>query len=780
MKPIHVKVAGILLSLSLACTVPLLAKKKDTPASSPAELKRAVHALNRLTFGPRPGDVQRVAAIGVDAWIDQQLHPGKIDDAALEGRLGPFRTLRMSTREVAEDFPDGGVVKQVMDGKRPMPSDTAKRAVYQVQIARQEAKQEEKREKKAEAVSNSSGTVQPPANVAAESVEPKATSVSSASSNAMSGAAGSSTAMEAAAGGDAENGMMSGASRSDGNAANAIAANSSAMGDPAASGSERSMSTVRSVPSEMRPAAEDADAKRREEHLYADLEIQKLPELPPDQRYKKILAMSVDEQVAFADLLRGGKGQDFLAGMDSKQKETLQAMNNPQGVVTDELLQAKVLRAVYSERQLEEVMTDFWFNHFNVYVGKGPDRLMLANYEQDVIRPRAMGKFEDLLVATAKSPAMLFYLDNWLSVGPGSMKALGAPAGPRGRYGYPPRPVKKNAKQNSGLNENYGRELLELHTLSVNGGYLQRDVTEAAKVFTGWTIDKPNDGGGFKYDASMHEPGPKFVLGHRIKPKGEGEGLELLHRLATSPQTAHFISLKLAQRFVSDDPPADLVDKLAKIFLKKKGDIREVLTTLFHSPEFWADGTYRAKVKTPLEFVASAVRVTGAEVDDALPLARQLGNMGMPLYGAQPPTGYSMKAETWVNSSALLNRMNFALALSSGKIKGVKMDSAQLAGQWALPVDSTLALPILENNLLAGDVSKQTHDSIAAQIVDAKKVDTKNGAAKNAAPEKKSADSDRDRDKQAQNPRKAVDAARPANVSMMAGLLLGSPEFQRR
>jgi len=773
MKTVHIKVAGVLLSVSLACAVPLLAKKKDSPASSPAEQKRAVHALNRLTFGPRPGDVQRVMAIGVDAWIDQQLHPGKINDEALESRLAPFRTLRMSPREVAEDFPDGGLVKQVMDGKKSMPSDAAKRAVYQVQIARQEAKQEEKRERKAESAGDAAGTAQ-----TAASAEPKMASVSGASSSStMSGAAGSSATMETAAGGNAENGMMSATGKSEGSAANGNVSSSSA-----ASGAENFMPAARSVPSETKTAVEDPEAKRREERLYADLEIQKLPELPPDQRYKKILAMSVDDQVAFADSLRGGKGQDALAGMDPKQKETLQAMNNPQGVVTDELLQAKVLRAVYSERQLEEVMTDFWFNHFNIYVGKGPDRLMLANYEQDVIRPRAMGKFEDLLVATAKSPAMLFYLDNWLSVGPGSMKALGISVGPRGRYGYPPRPPKKNAKQNSGLNENYGRELLELHTLSVNGGYSQRDVTEAAKVFTGWTIDKPNDGGGFKYDPTMHEPGPKFVLGHHIKPKGEGEGLELLHRLATSPQTAHFISLKLAQRFVSDDPPEQLVDQMAKTFLKKKGDIREVLSTLFHSPEFWSDGAYRAKVKTPLEFVASAVRVTGAELDDALPLARQLGNMGMPLYGAQPPTGYSMKAETWVNSSALLNRMNFALALSSGKIKGVKLDSAQLTNQWALPVDSTLALPILENNLLAGDVSKQTHDSIAAQIVDTKSVDAKSmdakvagakivGAkivdAKNAPPERKPS-------------RKAADVAQPTNVSVMAGLLLGSPEFQKR
>ena len=699
MKSIHGKVAGVLLLVSLACVVPLLAKKKDTHASSPAEQKRAVHALNRLTFGPRPGDVQRVMAIGVDAWIDQQLHPGKINDDALESRLAPFRTLRMSPREVAEDFPDGALVKQVIDGKRSMPSDAAKRAVYQVQIARQE----EKRERKAEAAGNGAGTAQAPVKDAAQSVEPKASSSAANSSAGTSSTTVTGATMEPAARGDLENGMMSAAGKSDSNTASGIEASHNAgIGSPAPG--ENLLSAARPVPSETKPAIDDPEAKRREERLYADLEIQKLPELPPDQRYKKILAMSVDDQVAFADSMRGGKGRDFLAGLDPKQRETLQAMNNPQGVVTDELLQAKVLRAVYSERQLEEVMTDFWFNHFNVYVGKGPDRLMLNNYEQDVIRPRAMGRFEDLLVATAKSPAMLFYLDNWLSVGPGSMKALGISTGSRGRYGYPPRPPKKNAKQNSGLNENYGRELLELHTLSVNGDYSQRDVTEAAKVFTGWTIEKPNDGGGFKYDPNMHEPGFKFVLGHRIKPKGEGEGMELLHRLATSPQTAHFISLKLAQRFVSDDPPQELVDQMAKTFLKKKGDIREVLTTLFHSPEFWADGTYRAKVKTPLEFVASAVRVTGAEVDDALPLARQLGTMGMPLYGAQPPTGYSMKAETWVNSSALLNRMNFALALSSGKIKGVKMDSAQLTGQWELPLDSKLALPILENTLLAGDV----------------------------------------------------------------------------
>jgi uncharacterized protein (DUF1800 family) len=243
----------------------------------------------------------------------------------------------------------------------------------------------------------------------------------------------------------------------------------------------------------------------------------------------------------------------------------------------------------------------------------------------------------------------------------------------------------------------------------------------------------------------MHEPGPKFVLGHRIKPKGEGEGLEVLHRLATSPQTAHFISLNLAQRFVSDDPSPALVDRMAKAFLQKKGDIRDVLSTLFHSPEFWDEGTYRAKVKTPLEFVASAVRATGAEVTDALPLTRQLNNMGMPLYGAQPPTGYSMKAETWVSSSALLNRMNFALALTSGKIRGVKVEAAQLAGSNPAPSDSSVTLSTLESSILVVGVSQQTHDSIAAQLETA-----------------------------------AKKASHSPDVTMIAGLLLGSPEFQRR
>jgi uncharacterized protein (DUF1800 family) len=440
-----------------------------------------------------------------------------------------------------------------------------------------------------------------------------------------------------------------------------------------------------------------------------------------------------------------------MQGMNGQQKETVLALNNPEQVVVDELMQAKLLRAIYSDRQLDEVMTDFWFNHFNIFVNKGADRFLLTSYERDAIRPHVLGKFEDLLVATAQSPAMMFYLDNWLSVGPDSDVARGIAANARDRRGRLVRPSGKGKKQASGLNENYGRELMELHTLSVNGGYTQKDVTEVAKVFTGWTIDQPNKGGGFHFEPRMHEPGDKMVLGHRIKwnrENGEKEGREVLHLLARNPQTAHFISQKLAMRFVSDEPPTALVDRMTKTFLKKNGDIREVLRTMFKSPEFWAPEMYRAKVKTPFEFVVSAVRASGAQVDDARALVGTLNNLGMPIYGMMPPTGYSMKAETWVNSSALLGRMNFALGLANGKVRGVSVDAAQLA-QGA--TDAQTALARLEGSLLSGDVSRKTHDTISNQLEDPKITQ-----------------------------RRLDDPLRSPNVGAIAGLILGSPEFQKR
>jgi uncharacterized protein (DUF1800 family) len=281
-------------------------------------------------------------------------------------------------------------------------------------------------------------------------------------------------------------------------------------------------------------------------------------------------------------------------------------------------------------------------------------------------------------------------------------------------------------------------------------------VTEVARVLTGWTIEEPKKGGGFKYEDRMHEPGDKIVLGHRIKYRGEKEGQEVLHLLAHHPSTARFISRKLAMRFVSDSPPQALVDRMAQTFLKKDGDIREVLKTMFKSPEFWSDDAYRAKVKTPLEFVVSAVRATNADVTDAMTLARQLANMGMPLYGMQPPTGYSMQAESWVNSSALLGRMNFALGLMASRVKGVQVDPVQLVpmqpgGNSAPPPDAQQTLAQLESLLLSGDVSRQTHDAITRRLEDPQVAQ-----------------------------RKLDDPARSPNVAMIAGLILGSPEFQRR
>ncbi len=231
-----------------------------------------------------------------------------------------------------------------------------------------------------------------------------------------------------------------------------------------------------------------------------------------------------------------------------------------------------------------------------------------------------------------------------------------------------------------GLNENYAREVMELHTLGVDGGYSQKDVTELAKVFTGWTLNEPRRGGDFEFNERMHEPGTKVVLGQKIKEDGENEGKKMLEFLARQPATAHFISKKLATRFVSDTPPDALVNRMADTFLHSKGEIKEVLRTMFRSPEFWSPDAYRAKVKTPFEFVVSAVRVTSADVTEPVQLARVLQRMGMPLYGMQPPTGYSTKAEAWVNSSALLNRMNFALGLTGGKMRGITLDPQTITG----------------------------------------------------------------------------------------------------
>jgi uncharacterized protein (DUF1800 family) len=401
-----------------------------------------------------------------------------------------------------------------------------------------------------------------------------------------------------------------------------------------------------------------------------------------------------------------------------------------------ELSESKLLRAIYSEKQLQEVLADFWFNHFNVDARKGRDRFLLTEYEREAIRPHVFGKFRDLLEATAKSPAMLFYLDNWMSADPdgphpdgrdGGRPGFGRP-GPGRRGIVMPRPARQNQQgkgQKRGLNENYGRELMELHTLGVDGGYTQKDVTEVARAFTGWTIANPRQGGSFTFDRRLHDPGEKIVLGHRIKAGGdERDGEQVLDILATHPATARFIATKLARRFVSDTPPSALVDRAAARFRDTDGDLREVTRTIVTSPEFFAAEAYRAKVKTPFEFIVSALRATGAEVEDATPLVRALQQLGMPLYSCQPPTGYKDTADAWVNTGALVNRMNIGLALSNNQMRGIRVD------RLATPGDSDGLIAAIVN----GEVSESTRATIA----------------------------------------------RATTVAQMAALTLGAPEFQRR
>jgi uncharacterized protein (DUF1800 family) len=671
-------------------------KTAETAAAAPSaqieDDKRIVHALNRFTFGIRPGDVERVRAIGMDKWFDEQLHPDQINDSAVEARLAPFRTLKMSTKEMVENFPPPQVLKAIENGRMSMPSDPGKRAVYESRMAAYQQRQQNKENKGGAGANAGLNNLDQPA---PDMMKPAAESKTSA--------------------------------------------------------------TPKNSPAEMRldpndpplTAQQRKQQKQREDAMYADLDSDLLLQMAPEARYKAILKMSAEERLDLARTYKGPRAMQLLDGMKPEQRETVEAIVQPQAVL-GELAEAKLLRAIYSDRQLEEVMSDFWFNHFNVFIGKGPDRYMINAYERDVIRPHAMGKFKDILAATAKSPAMLFYLDNWQSVGPDSELAVYGPqrrGARRGRFARP-RPQAKNRP--SGLNENYAREIMELHTLGVDGGYTQKDVTELAKVLTGWSIEQPQLGGSFRFNERAHEPGAKYILGHKIGEHGEKEGEEMLDILAHHPSTAKFISRKLAMRFVSDNPPQSLVDRMAETFMKKDGDTREVLRTLFHSPEFWAADAYRAKLKTPLEFVASAARVSGADIQNALPLVATLNRMGMPLYAMQPPTGYSMKAEAWVNSSALLNRMNFALQLGSGKLPGTSLDP-QVLIHGPAPEDSVAALSALEQSILAGDVSAQTHAVLQKQLNDPQI-----------------------------SQRKLDDMDKKPNYGAIAGLIMGSPEFQRR
>ncbi len=669
---------------------------------------RILHALSRFTFGPRPGDVDAVREMGpgqtgLDKWFDAQLHPQSLDETALNARLAEYPAMQWSARDLMFRMPSPAIIRQAADGKIDVPQNGTLHAVYENQIYRYQMRKAAQAEKQT-ATTNQGQTPAP------------------------------------------------------------------AMQDP-------SMNTDPAMNSTTPPPGQDRDQARgrraRAEQAQADRAdadetlISNILALQPEDRVRRLQAMQPAEFDSFIKSLKPVQRAALVAGMSPDLKESVEDLAAPEQTVVRELFAERLARDIYSNAQLQEVMTDFWLNHFNIYLRKNEQMpYYLVGYARDTIRPHALGRFEDLLEAVAHSPAMLIYLDNAQSIGPDSIGAYHA------KMVNERRP---NAKRQApeGLNENYARELMELHTVGVNGGYTQADVTQVARVLTGWTVDRPQLGGEFQFNENRHEPGTKKVMGAKIKEHGELEGRELLHMLAMRPATAQFISRQLAIRFVSDDPPQALVDRMSKAYLSTGGDIPSVLKTLFRSPEFWAANDGSAKVKTPLEYVVSAVRASNANVTNYEPLVNALRQMGMPLYGCVPPVGYKWDEADWVSTGALVDRMNFALSLAANRFPGITVE-------WAPEMD----MSALDDNAPAMQVvpTPQTEEARLEQIL---LPDGVSDATRAAALKEFEAQN-------GQNPLMAtpVVAARRANRvpadayeredQLLAGLLLGSPEFQRR
>jgi uncharacterized protein (DUF1800 family) len=479
------------------------------------------------------------------------------------------------------------------------------------------------------------------------------------------------------------------------------------------------------------------------------IELQLHPDRIPD-------AAAAERLKAYPSLtMTGARLMDAYPTMRRKRLLGIFGDGKPKDVVS-EMSAAKLLRADASERQLQEVLTDFWYNHFNVSAAKNQDRWLFIPYERDVIRPRVLGKFRDLLGAVAHSPAMLVYLDNFQS----TIDARYAPAGAQEDIAEMEGAMSRGGKgrRKLGLNENYARELLELHTLGVDGGYTQKDVTELARILTGWTIERPNKNNArtvsdvqFRFNRRMHDPGEKVLLGRPYAWSGEAEGEKALDSLARDPHTARFIALKLCRRFLSDDPPAEVVARVAKRFSDTDGDLRETYRALFTAPEFWQKRFFRAKVKTPLEFVVSALRATGADVRDPEKAARSLDAMGMPLYRCEPPTGWPDRAEPWVNAGALVARLKTAQSLFNRRADAPVSASPDAAVGGADRRDGRALARRLTDAYLGGVVSGRTLDALYKRLDD---------------PEISGARLD--------------DKRREYRLDRLAMLVLGSPDFERR
>ncbi len=673
------------------------ARMKGPTAKSAAKLtedQRILHVLNRLGFGARPGDLERVKATGIDNYINQQLWPEKIDDTASEAKLQNLESLRMTTAELYEKYPQPGQLLRQLQQRGALPADLAQ-----------------------------------------------------ARDNRVKGGANAKPATNAKTGNASQMDQTSGEMQ----------------------GPEMAKADSNAKPAT--PANNDANSVNNPEYRKALMAYFKENNLRPAQ---------------------------FLTG---------------------ELQMSRILRAVYSERQLQEVMVDFWTNHFNVYAAKGADRWLLPSYDRDTIRPHTLGKFYDLLVADAQSPAMLFYLDNFQSVSPNAQFAQQRPGAARGPLaglpGNNPQQQQRVQPQQRprGINENYARELLELHTLGVDGGYTQKDVQEVARCFTGWTIFQPRGGGAaaaaimgreaketagkFIFRPGAHDNGEKIVLGHKI-PAGGGvkDGLMVLDIVAHHSATAKFIATKLVRRFVADEPPPALVDRVAQTFTKTDGDIREVLKTIFSSPEFNSADAYRAKVKRPFELAVSAVRTLGGETNGGPQFHQWIARMGQPLYGFQTPNGYSDMAENWVNTGALLERMNFGLALAMNRIPGTHIDLSRFVTDMnkGTSVDKARLLDRFVMLIVGGEIAPKTRETLLKQLNDqiTLPATTQRQLASNTAPPNPFETAFQRGNfnigggggggpQQQQQQVARVDLASIENpLVKIAGLILGSPEFQRQ
>jgi uncharacterized protein (DUF1800 family) len=691
---------SMLALLSGTLSVGVSAQQQKARAQRLTEDQRILHVLNRLGFGARPGDVERVRALGLENYIRQQLEPEKITDTVADAKVRDLTTLSLSTAELYAKYPQPGQLLRQLERRGELPPELS--ALRDARV-------------KGKGATDTAAT--PPAKTDG-----------------------------------AEGAVMAG---------------------------------------------------------------------PDGAPPKPGLAANPEENQEYRRAIR-----DYMLR---------NGLQPPQRIIA-ELQASRILRAVYSERQLQEVLVDFWSNHFNIFAGKGADRWLLVSYDRDTIRPHTLGKFSDLLLATAQSPAMLFYLDNFQSVSPnGPARArMGGPQGglrdfldqmrrggamgrrgalnpnARGQQQQRPSMPEQDAAQRPnaqtpaqqqqqrprrGINENYARELMELHTLGVDGGYTQKDVQEVARCFTGWTILNPRGGqmgagammgeaGTFYFAPRLHDDGEKVVLGHKI-PSGGGirDGLMVLDILAHHPSTAKFIATKLARRFVMDEPTPQLVASIAGVFTRTGGDIRETLRALFASPEFNSPASYRAKIKTPFELAVSAVRTLGGDTNGGPAIHQWIARMGEPLYGYQAPTGYPDKAENWVNTGALLERLNFGLALASNRIPNTRVDLSRFTG--AAATASTDTAKVMERFLdviVQGDISPNTKATLLKQLSEPAPTAAQSSGAEemnNVSDVAGSPPRGRRRE-QRELARASLAVVSNPEVVKVVGLILGSPEFQRQ